>query len=183
MSTSVDVRFSGLYETLVRNVYAYCHRRTTPDRVDDAVAEVFLAIWRRMDQLPPDSEVLPWTYSIAHGVLSNQWRSASRGRNLNQKLIAIGIDPVTAPEDFVVMREESSQVLEAFSRLKGREKEILRLSIWEDLPHADIAVVLDISVDAAKQRLSRARKSLAREYSRLEKRRPHAPAAQKGGAS
>ena len=183
MSTAADARFVGLYETLIRSVYAYCCRRTTPDKVDDAVAEVFLAIWRRMDELPPDSEVLPWAYSIAHGVLSNQWRSAKRSTNLNKKLVSIGVDPVSAPEDFVVQREESTEVLAAFSRIKRREQEILRLSIWEDLTHADVATVLNITVDAAKQRLSRARKSLAREYNRLEKRRPRTPAAQKGGVS
>ena len=56
------------------------------------------------------------------------------------------------------------------------------LSIWEDLSHSEIAVVLNISVDAVKQRLSRAKKNMTREYNRLEKRRFRTPAAQKGGA-
>jgi len=177
-----DARFVDVYERLFRYVYAYCRRRTSADRIDDAVADVFLTVWRRMDELPPEGEVLPWTYSIAHGVLSNQWRSASRRRNLDRKLASLGADPVIAPEDFIVTRYESELVLEAASALKPIEQEVLRLSIWEDLSHAEIALVLNISGDAVKQRLSRAKRNLTREYNRLEKRRFRTPAAQKGGA-
>ena len=180
--TVADARFVDVYEKLFRYVYAYCRRRTSADRVDDAVAEVFLTVWRRMDELPAQGEILPWAYSIAHGVLSNQWRSDSRRRNLDRKLAAIGADPVISPEDFVVTRYESEQVLEAVSVLRPMEQEMLMLSIWEDLSHSEIAVVLNISVDAVKQRLSRAKKNMTREYNRLEKRRFRTPAAQKGGA-
>ena len=50
--TAGDAKFVSVYETYYRNVYAYCRRRTGPDRVDDAVAEVFLIAWRRIGELP-----------------------------------------------------------------------------------------------------------------------------------
>lgn len=181
--TATDARFVEVYEALFRYVYAYCRRRTPADRLDDAVSEVFLAVWRRIDQMPDEPEVLPWLYSVAYGVLSNQRRTAFRRRNLDRKLAAIGIEAVEAPEDFIVTRHESEQVLQAANALKAKEREILRLSIWEDLSHSEVATVLGISVDTAKQRLSRARKSLTREYNRLENRRSNTPAAQKGGVS
>ncbi|MGD2100985.1 MAG: sigma-70 family RNA polymerase sigma factor [Acidimicrobiia bacterium] len=181
--TAADARFVEVYSDLFRYVYAYCRRRTPADRLDDAVSEVFLAVWRRIDEVPDGSEILPWLYSVAYGVLSNQRRSAFRRRNLDQKLAAIGVEVVKAPEEFVVTRHESEQVLQAANALKAKEREILRLSIWEDLSHSEVAAVLGISVDSAKQRLSRARKSLTREYNRLENRRSRTPAAQKGGVS
>ena len=36
-----------LYDIYVRPVRAYCARRTVEDRIDDAVAEIFLVAWRR----------------------------------------------------------------------------------------------------------------------------------------
>lgn len=180
--TSRDARFVGVYEELFRYVYAYCRRRTSADQLDDAVSDVFLAVWRRIEELPDGAEVLPWLYSVAYGVLSNQRRGSSRRRKLEQKLRAVGVETMVAPEDYVVTHHESQQVMRAVTRLRSSEQEILRLSIWEDLTNSEVATVLNISVDSAKQRLSRARKSLTREYNRLENRRLSPPAAEKGGA-
>lgn len=180
--TVAERRFADLYETYFRHVYAYCHRRTGPDRADDAVAEVFLAAWRKIDKVPEGPADLPWLYGVAYGVVRNLWRGARRKGRLEQKLQALGIDPVAPAETLVVLREETRQILLALSRLSEKEQEILKLSVWEDLPHSDIALTLGISPEAVRQRLSRARKSLTREYDRLEKRANTAPAAQEGGA-
>ena len=177
-----DARFVRLYEAHYADVYAYCRRRTNPDRVDDAVADVFLTAWRRVAELPPEDRILPWLYGVAYRVLAHQWRGASRARRLREKLDAVGVETIDMPAEQIVMREESRLVVEAAARLKHSDREILRLAVWEELRQAEIAVVLDISTDAVKKRLSRARRNLANEYVRLEKKRRRVPAAQEGGA-
>ena len=180
--TASDARFVAMYERYYRHIYAYCRRRSNADRVDDAVAETFLITWRRISEVPEDDATLPWLYGVAYRVLGHQIRGLSRRTKLDRKLTAIGIDPVPATDDYLVQRHESRAILEALGRLKPADQEILKLSIWEELPHHDVASVLEISIDAAKQRLSRARRHLAREYDRLENRRSKTPAAQEGGA-
>lgn len=179
--TSDEVRFADLYERHFRHVYAYCYRRTGPDRAEDAAAETFLVAWRKIDQVPEGPTVLPWLYGVAYGVVRNLWRGTRRTHRLGQKLQAMGVDVVMPAESLVVLREEAIRIVQALGRLRESEQEILRLSVWEELPHSDIAVVLGISLEAVRQRLSRARKSLAREYDRLERRNNLAPAAQEGG--
>lgn len=179
--TAADTRFVRIYQAHYADVYLYCRRRTAADRVDDAVADVFLTAWRRIDELPTD-RALPWLYGVAYRVLAHQWRGASRSRRLKEKMDAIGVDSYDSAVEQVVRREENRLVVEAASRLKESDREILRLAVWEDLKQADIAIVLGISTDAVKKRLSRARQNLAREYSRLENKRNQVPAAQKGGA-
>lgn len=174
-------RFALLYERHHRRVFAYCLRRASADRADDAVAETFMTAWRRIDDIPEGDGALPWLLAVAFRVLGHQWRGASRRSRLAEKLAATGVVPVPAPEDYIVVNHDSEQILEALSRLKVRDQEILRLSIWEELNHAEIALILGVSEEAIRKRLSRARKSLAHEYDRLE----HSviPAAQEGGAS
>jgi RNA polymerase sigma-70 factor (ECF subfamily) len=70
----------------------------------------------------------------------------------------------------------------ALAALKSMDQEILRLSAWEELSQAEIAVALGITVGAVRQRFYAAKKKLADEYNRLESRKVHSPAAQKGGA-
>jgi RNA polymerase sigma-70 factor (ECF subfamily) len=179
--TATDARFAEVYERFFRNVYGYCLRRISPDRVDDAVAETFLVAWRRIDDVPDGDSALPWLYAVAFKVLSTQRRGRSRQRKLESKLTNVGIVPVTSAEDFIVTAEESAQVFHAMSRLKRTDQEILRLTVWEELPHPDIAIVLDISVGAVKQRAHQARRNLTHEYNRLENKRIKPLAAQKGG--
>ena len=177
-----ESRFTAIYQAHYRRVYLYCRRRLESDQVDDAVADTFLAAWRKIDQVPDGDAALLWLYAAARRVLMHTWRGASRKRRLEGRLKSLGIDVPTAPEDYVLASDDSRQVIAAASRLKPSDQEILRLSLWEELPHSDIANVLELSADAVRQRLSRALKSLTREFNRLEKRRRPTPAAQEGGA-
>ena len=76
--TAGDTRFVEVYESFFRLVYGYCLRRTSPDKVDDAVAETFLVAWRRIGDVPIGDAALPWLYGVAYRVLSTQWRARSR---------------------------------------------------------------------------------------------------------
>lgn len=179
--TTGDARFVELYERYYRRIYGYCRRRTTADRVDDAVADTFLTAWRKIQDVPAGSEALPWLYSVAYRVLGHQWRSAKRRSRLNSRLRSVGASPVAVPEEYVVLDQESQLILNALSRLKPNDQEVLRLTVWEELQHSEIAAVLGISTDAVKKRASRARRALAKEFERAEKRQVSSPAAQKGG--
>ena len=184
MTRSNEARFASLYEKHHSEVAAYCRRRAAADDVEDLTADVFLTIWRKIDDAPDGANALRWIYRIAYLVLTNHWRGSGRKKKLAAKLEAIGVLPQTALPDQVVMRQELEEVLEAANRLRRRDREILRLSLWEHLSHEDIAAILDIEPNTAKQRLHRARKALVREHERLTRKRTRpqpSPAAQKGG--
>jgi RNA polymerase sigma-70 factor (ECF subfamily) len=180
--TADDVRFIEVYERFHRHVHGYCRRRVSADQVDDVVADTFLTVWRKIDQVPSGDGCLPWLYAVAYRVLSHQWRGFSRRLRLHEKLANVGVAPIDAPEEYIVMRDESRMVLDALAALKPTDQEILRLSTWEELAQREIALALGISLGAVRQRLYEAKKNLTTEYTKLEKKRIKSPAAQKGGA-
>lgn len=157
-------------------------RRVSSDEVDDAVAETFLTAWRKIDQVPSGDECLPWLYAVAYRVLSHQWRGSSRRLRLNEKLARVGVALAEAPEEYIVVRDESRMVMDALATLKPTDQEVLRLATWEELGSEQISLALGISPGAVRQRLYEAKKNLTREYTKLEKRRMKSPAARKGGA-
>lgn len=165
---SDEARFAAVYHEHYRAVYAYCRRRVTSDSVEDAVAETFLTVWRKLDDMPQSEQALPWLYGIAHRVLLHQWRSGSRRGRLVQRLQSLGVESPPAPEEYVVISNEARRVIKAASRLRAKDQEILRLSLWEELSHVEIATVLDLRVDAVRQRLSRALKNLTKEFARID---------------
>jgi RNA polymerase sigma-70 factor, ECF subfamily len=176
-----DIRFLELYKGFYHHVYAYCRRRTNAEMAEEAVADTFLTVWRKPEEIPSGAEALPWLYAVAYRVLSHQWRSESRRSRLNAKLSSLGVAPPSLPEDVVVMRHESRQLLSALSALKPVDQEILRLSTWEQLSGSEIAGILGITPGAVRQRQYTARNRLADEYNRLETKRTGTPAAEKGG--
>ena len=181
MSPSEATVFASLYEKHRRHVYAYCRRRVSADVVDDVVADVFLTVWRRIDDVPFGEGTLPWLFRVAFGVTSNHWRGSSRRRNLEKKLESIGLSSGISVPDQIVVREEVREALLILGRLKKADQEIIKLSVWEELSNRDVATVLGIEENAVRQRLHRAKKRLAREYEKQQLKTSATPAAQKGG--
>ncbi|MBK5266681.1 MAG: sigma-70 family RNA polymerase sigma factor [Acidimicrobiia bacterium] len=66
------------------------------------------------------------------------------------------------PEDIVVRREQDRLIVEAITRLRPMDQQVLRLAAWEGLPASGIAKVIGCSPAAAEQRLHRAKKRLAK---------------------
>jgi RNA polymerase sigma factor (sigma-70 family) len=136
----------------------FLHRRIDPTVADDVVAEVFLAAWRRYDEVPSDP--LPWLLGIARGVLANQRRGQARRWALNERLSS------GAPRDCREPRHDAqgdfSPVLQACASLGPRDQEILLLVAWDGLERAQAARVLGISTAQFAVRLHRARRRLRR---------------------
>jgi RNA polymerase sigma-70 factor (ECF subfamily) len=177
-----DALFVQLYRSHYRPIRDYCRRRVVSDLVDDAVAETFLAAWRRREDIPPGDAALVWLYGVAYRVVGHQWRSAARRRRLEDRLRSVVGRPGPAADESVGEPSEYGLVLAAAARLGDTDAEVLRLAAWEQLSVTDIAAVLAIAPNAVKQRLHRARRNLAREYRRLESQQHPTPDAPNGGS-
>lgn len=164
----------------------YCSRRLGVNEANDAVAEVFLVAWRKIDKLPPPDEQLMWLYGVARNVVRNATRSSRRRTRLSAKAETVSSNPGPGPADQVVQRDEDRLVLQAMATLKPEDQEILRLRTWEELSRTELATVLEITPAAADMRLNRAQKRMAKAlravgYQRQMSTRPRAEG--EGGTS
>lgn len=147
-------RFDDLFASYSSDIVAYCGWRAgSAADAQDAVAEVFLAAWRRLDELPEGDAARVWLYATARKVLANQRRSRRRRAALRERL---ALEPARAHESPSSNREETL-VHEALRRLGPRDREVLLLAEWEGLSPAQIAAVLGCLTVTARGRLHRAR--------------------------
>jgi RNA polymerase sigma-70 factor (ECF subfamily) len=77
---------------------------------------------------------------------------------------------------------EAELARQALGRLRQADREVLRLALWEELNHAEIATVLGSTEAAARKRFSRAKRRVGNEYRHLESSYGRAPSRpRKGG--
>jgi RNA polymerase sigma-70 factor (ECF subfamily) len=164
MATQTDnrSRFESIWRQHRRQVLAYCLRRASSADAEDACAETFLVVWRRLEEIPPDPRTVLALYGIARRVLANQSRSFHRRGRLHTKLNSLGVAPVADPLHVVVQSADDRVVSDAVHRLKPTDREIVMLDVWEDLSRQEIAEVMGMTRAAIDQRIHRAYQKLAR---------------------
>jgi RNA polymerase sigma factor (sigma-70 family) len=155
-----QVRFTKLYRDHGRAILEYALRRVE-DREDaaDVVAETFLVVWRRLEEVPIGDGARLWLYGVARHVLANAQRAERRRTRLGRRLAeTLRIEIAAPPEP----AGEAAEVLRAVAALGDEDRELLLLVSWEELSPSQAARVLGISALAARSRLHRARRRLRR---------------------
>jgi len=163
-------RFDALFESYSSDIVAYCGwRAASTSDAQDAVAEVFLTAWRRLDELPDGDSARVWLYATARRVIANQRRSNRRRAALQERLSREAAPPwqETTPE--------LDAVHEALDRLCARDREVLLLAEWEGLSPPQIASVLGCLAVTARGRLHRARRRFREAFEELTDRQHATP--------
>ena len=150
--TDNQQRFNALFASYGPDIVAYCGWRAgSPRDAQDAVAEVFLTAWRRLDDVPEGDAARVWLYATARRVIANQRRSGRRRVALQERLAR---EPAVPGQE----RPASDDLVhEALLGLSRRDREVLLLAEWEGLTPAQIAGVLGCLTVTARGRLHRAR--------------------------
>jgi RNA polymerase sigma factor (sigma-70 family) len=162
-------RFEAVYAAHHGSVLGYVLRRI--DNADDAadvIGEIFLTVWRRLDDMPGGEQARLWLYGVARRVLGNHRRGERRRSALTERLrteqLRADLAAAYRPPEFT---GELARIAAAFRRLTEAERELLSLSAWEELDNGQIAAVLGCSRNAVRIRMFRARKRFAAELTRV----------------
>jgi RNA polymerase sigma-70 factor (ECF subfamily) len=164
------MEFDEIYRTFHPRILRYLARLIGPDEAEDLAQEVFVKISRSLDEFRNESQVSTWIYRIATNAAidlrrSADYRSAQRTSPLDascgQGTKDIVIEsPDVSIEHQAIRKEMSGCVQALLNQLPDRYRTVLILSDMEGLKDREIAEVLDVTVEAAKIRLHRARARL-----------------------
>jgi RNA polymerase sigma-70 factor (ECF subfamily) len=142
------------------------------DLAEDLAQDVFLRIYRARKRYVPGAKFSTWLFTIANNVASNALRSQSRRREVNWKARpgestgANTLDQMAQaasslmPTRQVDKAEMRDVVREAISTLNERQRMAVLLSKFENMSYEDIAETMEMTPQAIKSLLSRARGNL-----------------------
>jgi RNA polymerase sigma factor (sigma-70 family) len=135
---------------------------------EDLVQLVFYRILRYRHTYRDTGSFTAWMYFIARRTLSDYRRHATEDVAGSDTLEFTHLtDDAPHAAETATSRDESQLLARAMATLAPDEREILVLARYQEMPHADIAQVLDISVGAVKVRVHRAMKELRRAFLKL----------------
>lgn len=150
-------RFEGIFDTHYRELTRFAIRRVGPDTAGDVVASTFLVAWRRLAEIPTQHP-RAWLYATARLVIANELRARARRDRLGAR---VGVADTASVEDHAGQVSEQLRVRAVLAELSPADQEVLRLTEWEGLDLAEVALVLGCGRTAAKVRLHRARRRFA----------------------
>ena len=152
--------FEQLLQSCRGAVERYVHFRL-PSHADaeDVLQEIYLTAYQKLDQLREESAFKTWLLSIARNACNEYFRKQAKImevplEDIPESRLAYGRMGLT-PEDTV------EDVLE---RLPNREKQMLYLYYWQQMPQSDIAKQLKIPLGTVKSRLHTARLKFKDQY-------------------
>lgn len=142
------------------------------DQAEDLAQEVFLRVYRARKRYVAGAKFSTWLYTIANHVAANALRSRSRRPevNISSRATESGsfgtLDKVAVaasgamPTRQMDKAELRDVVREAMQGLSERQRMAVLLNKFEDMSYADIADAMELTPQAVKSLLSRARVNL-----------------------
>jgi RNA polymerase sigma-70 factor (ECF subfamily) len=155
--------FAVLYDRYSGQLYRYAYRRVGPELAEDAVAETFLAAFRRRDRYDAGrAGARPWLFGILTRELA-RWHRTESARY--RAFARAGVDDVVPGFADRVDAAVSAQALSrplagALARLSRGDRDVLLLVAWGDCSYEEVAETLGIRLGTVRSRLHRARRQI-----------------------
>ena len=157
VATGDQTAFAELYDKCSRAVFSYAVSVLhAPDKADDVVQEAFLKIWRAAPSYTPCGKPMAWVMRITRNLCLDELRRVP-AEPLEEA--AERADPTDNGAQ-VVDREYVRALLNG--ELTDEERDIVRLRIYADLPHNEIAEAMGLSTAAVRWKYTYALKKLRR---------------------
>jgi RNA polymerase sigma-70 factor (ECF subfamily) len=149
------------YEVLVRRHRDRIYRialRMLGDRHDaeDIAQDVMIQVWTALAGFTGASLFTTWLYRIVVNRCLNQLRR----RRWTRPVLDGDPQPVAGAEDTVIARQRAGAAMEAIAALPSDQRAVIVLHQLEGLSYREVAAVVNISEDAVRGRLHRARLNL-----------------------
>jgi RNA polymerase sigma-70 factor (ECF subfamily) len=122
----------------------------------DCVQQAFVKAWRAAASFDAQRELRPWLATITRRVAIDIYRREARSRAEVREAVDTAVVAVPFERTW-----EAFEVRAALDALPEDEREVVRLSHFEELPHSEIAAKLGVPVGTVKSRSHRAHRRLA----------------------
>lgn len=162
--------FAAAFARYAPRVKSYLLRLGAPAAIaEDLAQDAMLSVWRRAASYDPaKAKASTWIFVIAR----NAWIDKLRREKV--ELAYRETSPVSeesddeAPDEAAMRTQTEEQVSTALATLSDEQRQVIRLSFFEDMPHSEIAEALSLPLGTVKSRLRLALVKLRGQWEQFE---------------
>lgn len=166
--------FNELVVTYQRRVFALVFRMLgRREEAEDLAQEVFVQVFKAIDQFRGDSKLSTWIYRIAVNLCKNRAKYLSRRHANDQDDVdamadrlpfsaakGVSVGGISRPDELVEGMQLEVVVKRAIAQIEPEFREVLILRDVEDMSYEEIAEVTGLADGTVKSRIHRARAQL-----------------------
>lgn len=153
--------FVRLFAYYAPRLKTYLRRLGADDQTaDDLVQEAMLAVWHKADAYDPARATAgTWIFTIARNLRIDRLRREKRPEIDPDDPLLVAAPPPAA-DDALAAGQSGARIRAALASLPADQAEVISLSFYEDIPHAEIAARLGLPLGTVKSRLRLAMKRI-----------------------
>jgi RNA polymerase sigma-70 factor (ECF subfamily) len=169
-----ETAFNQLVTSYERRVFALVFRMLgRRDEAEDLAQEVFVQVFKAIDQFRGESKLSTWIYRIAVNLCKNRTLYLSRRHAGEQEDVdeigervpfsqakGVSVGDVSRPDELVEGMQLEVVVKRAIAQIEPDFREVLILRDVEDMSYEEIAAVTNLPDGTVKSRIHRARAQL-----------------------
>lgn len=146
--------FVSLFHQFAPRLKGYLIRLGAPAaQADELAQEALVMVWRKAHLFDPDrASAATWLFRITRNLRLDAARRDRSAAAFEPDLTDAPDSPQT-PEGLALGRQRDERVRSALAHLPQDQREVLRLSFFQDRPHAEIAELLGLPLGTVKSRI------------------------------
>jgi len=162
LEDSEDFRY--LIERYEEKIGRYIRRISmmSNEDVEDLLQEVFISVYRNLNDFDSGLKFSSWIYRIAHNKVISRWRKDKNAPKVLRSEESLEIfNIIEDKDDFfakLVQRDDGKEVYKILNTLKLEYKEVLILKFLEDKSYLEIADILKKPMGTIATLINRAKK-------------------------
>ena len=148
--------FAALFAHFAPRLKAWLmHSGSSEVQAEELVQEAMVKVWRKGAQFDPaQAGASTWIFTIARNLRVDQLRRQGQPtQGLDDAMLDGLVDPTALPDEALHTQRRERLVRAALAGLTDEQVQVIRLSYFDDQPHARIAEVLGIPLGTVKSRI------------------------------
>jgi RNA polymerase sigma-70 factor (ECF subfamily) len=153
----MTAEFDEIYKMYSPQIFRVCMGYVNnPDQAKDLTQEIFISVWKGLPSFRGESKINTWIYRIATNTCLRSIEIAKRMHTTEL--------PANLPEiKEEALEDKLSFLYNCIAQLEETERIIISL-ILEDLPQAEIAVIVGLTNENVRVKVYRIKKKLAAKF-------------------
>jgi RNA polymerase sigma-70 factor (ECF subfamily) len=146
--------FAALFAHFAPRLKSYMLRLgSSAPQAEELAQEAMVTVWRKADRYDPArAAASTWIFTIARNLRIDAYRRSNHPE-LDPEDPALVPDPPPAADTEVARKQDARRIRAALDELPEEQREVVRMSFFDDKSHTEISEILDIPLGTVKSRI------------------------------